>query len=501
MITLIILDGFGESKYKKGNAIKLAGTPFLDKLKSHYPNILLKASGNAVGLPWGQMGNSESGHLTMGAGRVVFQPLEIINNEIKSGKFFENKEINRAIQYAKDGGGALHLIGLVSDGGVHSHIDHLKALIDLAEEYGLEKVYIHCITDGRDSPKNSGAGFIKNIETFCRGKTAKITSICGRVYAMDREQRYDRIMKAYDCIVLGKAEHYCQSPFFHLKTSYIKKVFDEFIEPIIVGEPKTISSGDAVIFFNFRKDRMIELTEAITQKSFNEFPQKYLTHLYAVSMTDYSNKLTNVKPAYKIDNIKNTLAEVLAENGKRQFHIAETTKFAHVTYYFNGGKEEPFENETRKLIDTIDDTDFTKHPQMRAMEITEASMEAIASEKYDFVLINFSNGDMLGHTANIEATKIAVSYVDKCAYAVAMATLLAGGDCIITADHGNAEQLLDKNGHPCTTHTTNPVPFILVSDKKYKLKEKGELSNIAPTILKLMNIPTPLEMASSLLEE
>ena len=218
-------------------------------------------------------------------------------------------------------------------------------------------------------------------------------------------------------------------------------------------------------------------------------------------MTDYSNKLTNVKPAYKIDNIKNTLAEVLAENGKSQFHIAETTKFAHVTYYFNGGKEEPFASETRKLIDTIDDTDFTKHPQMRAMEITEASMEAIASEKYDFVLINFSNGDMLGHTANIEATKIAVSYVDKCAYAVAMATLLAGGDCIITADHGNAEQLLDKNGRPCTTHTTNPVPFILISDKKHKLKEKGELSNIAPTVLELMNIPTPPEMASSLLEE
>lgn len=500
MISMVILDGFGESKQKKGNAIKLAGTPFLDKLKSNYPNLFLKASGNAVGLPWGQMGNSEAGHLTIGAGRIVFQPLEIINNEIKNGSFFKNKQINRAIEYASESGGALHLIGLISDGGVHSHIDHLKAILTLAEQYSVEKVYIHCITDGRDSLKNSGVGFIKEIERFCRNKKGEIATICGRVFAMDRENRYDRIMKAYDCIVLGKAEHYSQNAVTFLRNCYIKRQYDEFIEPIVVGKPKTINSGDAVIFFNFRSDRMIELTNAITQKNFNEFPQKNFSNLFAVTMTKYSNELKNVAYAYPKLEIKNGLAETLCKNKKSQFHIAETTKYAHVTYYFNGGRENPFKNETRKLIETINDTDFTKHPKMRAIELTEATMEAVASGNYDFVLLNLSNGDMLGHTANIEATKIAVSCVDKCAYAVAMATLLAGGECIITADHGNAEKLLDKEGNPCTTHTTNPVPFILVTEKLRKLKKEGELANIAPTILDLMGIEKPSEMMDSLLE-
>ena len=501
MVTLVILDGFGHRKEVEGNAIKLAGTPFLDKLKARYPNMLLEASGTAVGLSENQMGNSEVGHLTIGSGRILLQDLEKINKEIETGNFFKNKMLTDAMQFAKLSNGAVHLIGLASDGGVHSHINHLKALIDLTEKFQVEKVYIHAITDGRDTSINGGLDFLQEIETYCKNKKAKISSICGRFYAMDREKRYELTMQAYDMLCFGKVDEYFQTASDALKQSYAEKVFDEFVKPKIIGEPKTINNGDAVIFFNFRSDRAKQLAEALSEKDFKQFPIKNLENVFFVSMSEYSEDLKNIKVAYPPEKVKNTLAEIISKNEKTQFHIAETTKYAHVTFFFNGGIEKPFPNETRHLIPTLEDTDYTKNPKMRAIEITEKTMEAIASQKYDFILVNFSNPDMLGHTANLEATKEAITCVDKCAYAVAMATLLADGKCIITADHGNAEKLIDEKGNPCTTHTTSLVPFILVTpdEKKYKLKEKGGLSNIAPTILKLMNLSIPKEMQDDLI--
>ncbi|MDD3397479.1 MAG: 2,3-bisphosphoglycerate-independent phosphoglycerate mutase [Clostridia bacterium] len=502
MVTLVILDGFGERKEMEGNAIKLAGTPFLDKLIKKFPHMLIQASGTAVGLSENQMGNSEVGHLTIGSGRILLQDLEKINSEIASGDFFKNKELVNAMKFAKLNGGAVHLIGLLSNGGVHSHINHLKALVDLAEKYKIEKVYIQAITDGRDTSIKSGLGFVNEIESFCENKKAKIASVCGRFYSMDREKRYELTMKAYDMLAFGKAEKFYQTASDALNESYGEKVFDEYIKPTIIGKPKTINDGDAVIFFNFRSDRAKQLAEALSEPSFKEFPLKKLEDIYIVSMSEYSEDLKNIKVAYAPEKVKNTLAEVISKNNKKQFHIAETTKYAHVTFFFNGGLEKPFPNEDRILIPTLEDTDYTKNPKMRAVEITEAVMNAIAEEKYDFILVNFSNADMLGHTANLEATKEAITCVDKCAYAVAMACLMANGNCIITADHGNAEMLIDEKGEPCTTHTTNPVPFILVTpnEKKYKLVKTGGLANIASTVLELMNLPKPAEMQSSLIE-
>lgn len=501
MVTLIILDGFGHRDEIKGNAIKLAGTPFLDKLKTKYPHMLLNASGLAVGLSENQMGNSEVGHLTIGSGRILLQDLEKINNEIKNGNFFKNKELNKAMQFVKYTGGAVHLIGLLSNGGVHSHINHLKALIDLTQINFVDKVYIHAITDGRDTLFNSGLDFLNEIEDYCKGKNAEVASICGRFFAMDREKRFELTMKAYDMLTLGKAEHYFQNAKESIETSYSNKIYDEFIEPSIIGKPKTINNSDSVIFFNFRSDRARQLTQALSDPNYSNFPIKKLNNVYIVTMSEYSEDLKNVYSAYPPEKIKNTLSEIISQNGKKQFHIAETTKYAHVTFFFNGGIEKPFENEDRILIPTLEDTDYTKNPKMKALEITEKTMAAIVDLKYDFILINFPNPDMLGHTANIEATKEAITCVDKCAYALAMATLLTGGDCIITADHGNAELLLNENDNPHTSHTTSPVPFILITpdEKKYKLQKTGGLSNIAPTVLKLMNIPKPPEMDNSLI--
>ncbi len=493
MVTLIILDGFGERKEIEGNAIKLQGTPNLDKLKKIYPHTLIKASGEAVGLSEGHMGNSEVGHLNLGAGRIVLQDLSKIDEEIKSGNFQRNSVFLNAFNHSK----TLHLMGLVSDGGVHSHINHLKTLIDMAHQNGVEHIYIHAFTDGRDTAKDSAVKYITELTNFIQDKNAEIATIIGRVYAMDRENRYDRVMKAYDAICLGKAEKYCQDPIEAIKESYEENVYDEFIEPIIIGKPKTINSGDSVIFFNFRTDRPRELTKAIMDKTFDEFPTKNLSNLYFVTMTEYSDEFNNlVNIAYPNEKISNVLSQVISLNNLKQYHISETTKYAHVTFFFNGGREEPFKNEDRKLIETKDVKDFSEFPEMRAFEITEDVMQVISENKYDFILINFSNPDMIGHTANLQATKRAIEVVDKCAYAVCMATLLSGGDCIITADHGNAEYLQDKSGNPVTSHTTNPVPFILASNKfnNVKLKQDGILGNVAPTVLKLLGMEIPKEM-------
>lgn len=499
MVTLIILDGFGEREEVKGNAIKLQGTPNLDKLINNYPHTLISASGEAVGLSTGQMGNSEVGHLNLGAGRVVLQDLSRLNHDIETGEFQKNKIFNQAFKHSN----TLHLMGLVSDGGVHSHINHLKTLIDMAHSAGVQHIYVHVFTDGRDTLKDSALGFVRDLEEFMKGKNAEIATVIGRVYAMDREKRYERVMKAYDAICLGQAENYFQTASEAIEASYAQGVYDEFIEPAIIGKPKTINSSDSVIFFNFRTDRPRELTEAITEKNFKEFPTKKLENLYFVTMTEYSDELKNVHVAYPAEEIKDGLSETISKAGLEQYHVTETTKYAHVTFFFNGGREEPFEGETRKLIETKDVKDFSEFPEMRAFEIAEDAMRAISEDKYSFVLINFSNPDMIGHTANLKATMRAIEVVDKCAYAVAMATLMVGGDCIITADHGNAECLEDENGNPVTAHSTNPVPFILVSEryKDAKLRKNGKLANVAPTVLKLLNLKKPETMTDSMIED
>ena len=499
MVTLIILDGFGISKEKFGNAITSAGTPNLDKLIKMYPNTTLKASGNAVGLPEGQMGNSEVGHLTLGGGRVILQDLMKIDNDIKTKAFFNNKNLLKALNHAKEKNSALHIMGLLSDGGVHSHINHLFAIIDMAKQNGLKKVYIHAFLDGRDTLYNSGKGYIQQLEDKLKGTDYKIASLSGRIYAMDREQRYERLQKAYNVIIYGE-NYKDESALDAIEDSYKQGVYDEFVEPILLVKDATIKDDDSVIFFNYRSDRARELTSALTDENFNHFKTKKFKNLLFSPMEEYSAEFKKLNVIYPPETIEDNLSAIISKNGLKQFHIAETTKYAHVTFFFNGGIEKPYEGEDRKLIESIDTQDFSYYPKMRAIEITEATLDAIASAKYDFVLVNYSNPDMIGHTGNFEATKQAIACVEKQAYALALATLMAGGDCIITADHGNAEYMIDKNGKKITSHTTNPVPVILVSEryKKVRLKRGCSIANIAPTVLKLLNLEIPSTMEKSL---
>ena len=499
MVTLIILDGFGISKEKFGNAITSAGTPNLDKLIKMYPNTTLKASGNAVGLPEGQMGNSEVGHLTLGGGRVILQDLMKIDNDIKTKAFFNNKNLLKALNHAKEKNSALHIMGLLSDGGVHSHINHLFAIIDMAKQNGLKKVYIHAFLDGRDTLYNSGKGYIQQLEDKLKGTDYKIASLSGRIYAMDREQRYERLQKAYNVIIYGE-NYKDESALNAIEDSYKQGVYDEFVEPILLVKDATIKDDDSVIFFNYRSDRARELTSALTDENFNHFKTKKFKNLLFSPMEEYSAEFKKLNVIYPPETIEDNLSAIISKNGLKQFHIAETTKYAHVTFFFNGGIEKPYEGEDRKLIESIDTQDFSYYPKMRAIEITEATLDAIASAKYDFVLVNYSNPDMIGHTGNFEATKQAIACVEKQAYALALATLMAGGDCIITADHGNAEYMIDKNGKKITSHTTNPVPVILVSEryKKVRLKRGCSIANIAPTVLKLLNLEIPSTMEKSL---
>lgn len=497
MVTLLILDGFGLSDKTYGNAIKLAGTPNLDKLNI-YPHATLCASGECVGLEKGQMGNSEVGHLNLGAGRIVYQDLPRINNSIKSGEFFENTAFKKVINHVLSHNSTLHLMGLLSDGGVHSHINHLYALVDMAHSAGVEDICIHCFMDGRDTLRDSGIMFVKELEQKISGK-AKICTLCGRVYAMDREKRWDRVERAYDMLALGHAENYYQNAQSALKQSYSDGVFDEFVEPTIIGRPKTIDSFDGVIYFNFRTDRARELTQAFTDTSFDKFETKHIHDLMFCTMTEYDATFKSVIVAFPPEKIEDNLSEVISKAGLKQFHTSETTKYAHVTFFFNGGIEKAYEGEDRKLIESENVQDFSKTPKMKAFEITDEVLSAIASQKYDFILVNLSNADMLGHTGNIEATKIAITALDKCAYAIALASLMAGGDLIITADHGNAETMLDEKGNKITSHTTNPVPIWLVSEKYKDVKlSDGKLCNVAPTVLKLLNIEIPPTMEKPL---
>lgn len=499
MVTLIILDGFGLSKKKFGNAILSAGTPNLDKLKDRYFYTTLKASGEAVGLPKGQMGNSEVGHLTMGSGRVVLQDLQKIDNDIKTKEFAKNPRLIKAIMHAKENNSSLHLMGLLSDGGVHSHINHLFAIIDLAKKYGLQKVYLHAFLDGRDVAYNSANKYIQLVENKFAGTNYKIASLSGRIYAMDREKRYERLEKAYNTLVFG--ENYFEGSASELiSKSYSEGVYDEFLVPTLLVKEGTIKDNDSVIFFNYRSDRAIELTDALTNDNFDKFKKKQLKNMLFSPMELYSAEFEHLNVIYPPEKITDNLAAILSENGLKQFHIAETTKYAHVTFFFNGGIEEAYTGEERKLIDSIDTQDFSYYPKMRAHEITEETLEAIASGKYDFILVNFSNPDMIGHTGNFEATKQAISCIEKDAYALALATLMAGGDCIITADHGNAEEMIDEKGNKITAHTNNPVPLYFISEKykKLRLKKNMSIANIAPTILKLLNVEVPSTMEKPL---
>lgn len=499
MVTLIIMDGFGYSEVEHGNAILSAGTPYLDKLKEMYPFTTLACSGEAVGLESGQMGGSEVGHLNIGAGRVVYQDLTKINNQIKSGQFFENEAFLKAVNHVKKTGGKLHLMGLLSDGGIHSVLNHLKALVDLADKNQLKDVCIHAFTDGRDTLKNSGKDFAKQIEQYTKGK-AKIASLIGRVYAMDREKRYDRVQKAYNALVLGQAENYFMSVEEAFDESYKNGVFDEFIEPTIIGKPQKIQSGDSVIFFNFRADRARELTQAIAEQNIEQMQLANLHDICFVCMTEYNSEFKNVLVAYKPEVVENNLAKIISTNNFKQFHISETTKYAHVTFFLNGGIEKAYEGEDRVLIESENVKDFALTPNMKAIEITEKTLSALAEEKYDFVVVNLSNADMVGHSGDFEATKKAISIVDKCAYLIAISTLALGGDAIITADHGNADYMLDNNNNVITSHSMAPVPFYLISNKNKnaKLLKNGALCNIAPTILKLLNINIPEDMEKPL---
>lgn len=504
---LLILDGYGERKEKDGNAIALANTPVMDKLKKEFPYVEGQASGLFVGLPDGQMGNSEVGHMNMGAGRIVYQELTRITKAIEDGDFFENKALKEAVEHCKKENSALHFMGLVSSGGVHSHIEHIYGLLELAKRAGLKKVYLHAFLDGRDTPPDSGKSFLTDVEKKMRELgVGEIATISGRYYAMDRDKNYDRVEKAYRAMVDGTGEK-ASSVEEAIDASYAKKVYDEFVLPTVIekdGAVHTVSDGDAMIFFNFRPDRAREICHAFCDDEFNFFNRGPRKKVFFVCFTDYDPTIPNKRVAFEKEEIHNTLGEVVSNLGKNQLRIAETEKYAHVTFFFNGGKEEPYKNEDRILVPSPKEVPtYDLKPEMSCYTVTEKLTEAIRSGKYDLVVANFANPDMVGHTGVLSAAIKAIEVVDECMGKVVDAVESMHGNLFILADHGNADIMIDeKTGEPYTAHTTNPVPFILVSEEKHKLREGGCLADVAPTLLELMGIPQPKEMTGkSLLEK
>ena len=504
---LLILDGYGERKEKDGNAIALANTPVMDKLKKEFPYVEGQASGLFVGLPDGQMGNSEVGHMNMGAGRIVYQELTRITKAIEDGDFFENKALKEAVEHCKKENTALHFMGLVSSGGVHSHIGHIYGLLELAKRAGLKKVYLHAFLDGRDTPPDSGKSFLMDVEKKMQELgVGEIATISGRYYAMDRDKNYDRVEKAYRAMVDGTGEK-ASSVEEAIDASYAKKVYDEFVLPTVIekdGAVHTVSDGDAMIFFNFRPDRVREICHAFCDDDFSFFERGARKNIFFVCFTDYDPTIPNKHVAFEKEEIHNTLGEVVSNLGKNQLRIAETEKYAHVTFFFNGGKEEPYENEDRILVPSPKEVPtYDLKPEMSCYTVTEKLTEAIHSGKYDLVVANFANPDMVGHTGVLPAAIKAIEVVDECMGKVVDAVESMHGNLFILADHGNADIMIDeKTGEPYTAHTTNPVPFILVSEEKHKLREGGCLADVAPTLLELMGIPQPKEMTGkSLLEK
>lgn len=498
---LMILDGYGLNDRIDGNAIKQANIPVMDKIQAKYPFVKGYASGLDVGLPDGQMGNSEVGHLNMGAGRIVYQELTRITKAIKDGDFFENEEFLLAIDNCKQKNSDLHLYGLVSDGGVHSHMTHIFALLELAKKNGLENVYIHAFLDGRDTPPTSGQSFLVQLENKMKEiGVGKIATVSGRYYAMDRDKRWDRVKLAYDALVLGKGDM-APSVEFCMTSSYEKNINDEFVIPTIIlnnGKPTaTIKANDSIIFFNFRPDRARELTRAFCDEEFDGFERAngYFPVKY-VCFTEYDITIGNKSVAYKPQSLSNTLGEYISSLGLKQARIAETEKYAHVTFFFNGGVEKENEGEDRILVSSPKVATYDLQPEMSAIEVTDKFVEAIESGKYDLIITNYANPDMVGHTGVMEAAIKAIETVDKCVGRVLEALLKVDGQMFICADHGNSDQLIDyETEQPFTAHTTNPVPFILVNYKDgVTLNEGGKLADIAPTLLEMMEISQPAEM-------
>ena len=491
---LMILDGWGIGNHSKSDVIFNTPTPYWDYLLANYPHSQLQASGENVGLPDGQMGNYEVGHLNIGAGRVVYQDLVKINKACADGSILENPEIKSAFSYARDNGKAIHFMGLTSDGGVHSSLDHLFALCDIAKHYGLEKVYIHCFMDGRDTDPHSGAGFIEQLRNHCEKSAGKIASIIGRYYAMDRDKRWERVKEAYDLLVKGEGKQ-ATDMVEAVKESYAEGVTDEFIKPINNSTVDgTIKEGDAVIFFNYRNDRAKELTVALTQHDIPEAGMTVIPNLQYYCMTPYDASFTGVHILFDKENVHNTLGEYLSKLNKKQLHIAETEKYAHVTFFFNGGREAPFEGEERILVASPKVATYDLKPEMSAYEVCDKLVEAIRSEKFDFIVVNYANGDMVGHTGVYEAIEKAVKAVDECVKNTVEAAKAAGYEVIIIADHGNADSAINPDGTPNTAHSLNPVPCVYVTPKKDVKVENGKLADVAPTILQIMDLPKPEEM-------
>ncbi len=495
-VLLMILDGWGKSPDPKVSAIDNANVPFINSLYQKYPSAQLRTDGLNVGLPEGQMGNSEVGHMNLGAGRIVYQDLAKINLAVAHNTFSKEPVLRTAFQHAKDNNLKVHFLGLLSDGGVHSHTSHLRGLIDATQEFGLEKVFVHAFTDGRDVDPKSGLAYIQNLETYMAKTTVKLASIVGRYYAMDRDKRWERVKIAYDLLVYGKGEA-SQNATQAIQKSYATDVTDEFIMPIAMTDATNkplavIEENDVVVFFNFRTDRGRELTEALSQQDFPE-QDMHKIPLYYVTLTNYDETYQNVKVVYNKDNITETLGEVLEKAGKKQIRIAETEKYPHVTFFFSGGRELPFEGESRILKNSPKVATYDLQPEMSAFELAEALVPELKKGEVDFVCLNFANGDMVGHTGDMNAAIRACEAVDACAEKVITAALANGYTTLVIADHGNCETMINPDGSPNTAHTTNPVPIILV-DNDLKTIKDGVLGDIAPTILDLMGIEKPAVM-------
>ncbi|WP_055105507.1 2,3-bisphosphoglycerate-independent phosphoglycerate mutase [Paenibacillus ihumii] len=501
-VALIIMDGFGLRNTTEGNAVAQAYKPNYDRYLKEYPNTTLTACGEAVGLPEGQMGNSEVGHLNIGAGRIVYQDLTRISKSIREGEFFENETLVDAVRSAKANGKKLHLYGLLSDGGVHSHIDHMFAMLDLAKKEEMNEVYIHAFLDGRDVAPDSAKGFIERlIAKIEEVGVGKIATVQGRYYAMDRDKRWDRVEKSYRAMVYGEGPKYTD-PITAVTESYEKSVYDEFVMPTVIvdGHDQPIAlveSGDSVVFLNFRPDRAIQLSNVFTNKDFQGFDRgpKFPQGLHFVCLTLFAETVEGYV-AYKPKDLDNTFGEVLVQHGKTQLRIAETEKYPHVTFFFSGGRDVQLPGETRVLINSPKVATYDLKPEMSAYEVAEAAVKEIESDKHDAIILNFANPDMVGHSGMLEPTKKAVEVTDECVGKVVDAVKAKGGVVVIIADHGNADMVFDENGRPFTAHTTNPVPFI-VTDENVILRDSGILADVAPTLLDLMGLPKPEEMTGT----
>ncbi len=498
-VLLMILDGWGEGRHDHSNAIYTQGAPFIDTLRAGYPMSHLQACGEYVGLPDGQMGNSEVGHMNLGAGRVVYQDLMKINKACREHKLLDRAEIKGVFDYAKKSGKKLHLLGLCSTGGVHSSLAHYYEFLSVAKEYGLDKVFVHCFMDGRDTDPHSGKGFVEDLEKHMAVSAGKVASVCGRFYAMDRDKRWERVKEAYNLLVKGEGAKFTSAA-EGIQASYDADVTDEFIKPVVItdgsGAPLAkIEDGDAVIFMNFRNDRAREITSVLTQQDMPEFGMSVIPDLYYCCMTPYDAAFKGLHILFDKELVQNTLGEVVAKAGLRQLRIAETEKYAHVTFFFNGGREAPFENEDRILVNSPKVATYDLQPEMSAPEVTDKLVEAIDSEKEDLIILNYANGDMVGHTGVYDAICKAVSCIDGCVKRVVTEAIAHNYVILLTADHGNADHAVNDDGTPNTAHSLNLVQFIVINagDSVKEVKD-GALCNVAPTILKLMGIPQPADM-------